>query len=272
VTSTGQHEYIIMCKSGRVIIDRPLAGAVNMAVDEALMLAAGQSGRVALRFYRWQEPTISLGYFQAYQEEYCQVDQQLRKLSLVRRTTGGGAILHDAEITYSLIVPVGHRLSKLAVVQLYRLVHGAFMEVLGGLGMAVSLRGSSNSEHGIYRGPFFCFAREHQTDVICDSQKLIGSAQRRTKRGILQHGSIILQRRYVQQPCVGLEDLCGKGVSQNQLLQRFADAISGALDVRLQADTLTEYEQQLVSILTEKYGSKQWTVERQWVDARSKKV
>src|SRR4051812_39572627 len=91
-----------------LIIDAPADGAWNMALDEALLHAAESDGTATLRFYGWREPTLSLGYFQKH------VDRALHSASenctLVRRTSGGGAILHDRELTYSIALPKSHRL------------------------------------------------------------------------------------------------------------------------------------------------------------------
>src|SRR5262245_57717493 len=88
----------------RLLSDPPAPGAWNMAVDEVLLTAAAASGQATLRFYTWNEPTLSLGYFQA------AADRQQHAASLactlVRRASGGGAILHDRELTYSVALPL----------------------------------------------------------------------------------------------------------------------------------------------------------------------
>src|SRR5687767_13677741 len=91
----------------RLLIDPPASGAWNMAVDEAL-LASAAAGVATLRFYTWSQPTLSLGYFQhAHQRD---AHAASRSCPLVRRASGGGAILHDRELTYSLAVPLRQRL------------------------------------------------------------------------------------------------------------------------------------------------------------------
>jgi len=94
----------------RVIFDSAGDGAWNMAVDQALLMSAEQDGMVTLRLYAWAQPTLSLGYFQKH------ADRQLHTASatcpLVRRRSGGGAILHDQELTYSLAIPSSHRWSN----------------------------------------------------------------------------------------------------------------------------------------------------------------
>jgi hypothetical protein len=94
----------------RLIIDPPQNGAWNMAVDEALLLDAIEDGSATLRFYQWSEPTLSLGYFQRYADR--NQHHASRNCAIVRRQSGGGAILHDRELTYSLVLPPGHPLGR----------------------------------------------------------------------------------------------------------------------------------------------------------------
>jgi len=89
----------------RLIVDRPAPGAWNMAVDEALLDAAVEQGVAALRFYQWSEPTLSLGYFQRHADRDSHAASH--DCTLVRRQSGGGAILHDRELTYSLTLRQG---------------------------------------------------------------------------------------------------------------------------------------------------------------------
>src|SRR5262245_54465723 len=101
--------------------DPPLDGPTNMARDEAL-LYSDAARPAALRLYGWTPPTISLGYFQA-SEEVRSLPAEVRGLAVVRRPTGGGAILHDREVTYCLILTDDHALARRAPADLYRVVH-----------------------------------------------------------------------------------------------------------------------------------------------------
>ena len=110
-----------------LLIDPPQAGALEMALDEVLLEAAAADAQCWWRFYRWSQPTLSLGYFQ----DYGHRDQHAasRSCPAVRRLTGGGAILHDRELTYSFAVPIGHRLAA-ARDCLYEVVHRSLLAVL----------------------------------------------------------------------------------------------------------------------------------------------
>jgi len=231
-----------------------------MAVDEALM-RAGQE--LTLRLYRWADPTISLGYFQPYRE-FEKLQAVLRCLPVVRRLTGGGAILHDRELTYSLVIPAGHRLFNVPARQMYELVHGAFIEMLAEMGIKGKLRGQGRADHTAHRGPFFCFAREHATDVVCGGGKLIGSAQRRTRGAILQHGSIILDSRFPQQPCATLKMLAGGCLREDRALRLLIESLQSALKMDLAPGQLSAREERLAGELIEKYRSDRWTIHRRW--------
>lgn len=183
----------------RLLRDPPLDGAANMARDEALMLQVGAGESLpTLRLYRWSQPTISLGYFQPY-GDCAKLDPPLRDLPVVRRSTGGGAILHDLELTYSLALPLTHPLVGNNPRGLYELAHAAVIATLAELGVAAARSGFSDDSSAA-RGPFFCFARRHEADLLLGDQKIAGSAQRRTRHAILQHGSIVLATRFTQHP------------------------------------------------------------------------
>ncbi len=190
----------------RVIVDPPLPGAVNMGRDEGLLAGVG-AGAVppTLRFYQWDPPTISLGYFQRF-ADYVALPAPAGELAVVRRPTGGGAILHDRELTYSLTVPLAHPLLADGPNRLYELAHAALIEVLGGPASPAQPCGVSD-DSGAAKGPFFCFARRHKLDVVVGADKLAGSAQRRTRQAVLQHGSIVLERRFEQQPAAAVHTL-----------------------------------------------------------------
>jgi len=187
----------------RVIHDPPLTGPENMGRDDMLLarVGAGESPPT-LRFYQWDPPTISLGYFQEY-AGYAALPPPAGDLPVVRRPTGGGAILHDQELTYALVVPVGHVLLERGPNCLYEQMHAALIAALGGAAVRAARCGVSD-DSGPARGPFFCFARRHRFDVLLGGEKLAGSAQRRTREAVLQHGSIILDSRFSQQPAAAV--------------------------------------------------------------------
>ncbi|MBN1343102.1 MAG: lipoate--protein ligase family protein [Phycisphaerae bacterium] len=241
----------------RLLIDPPLDGPTNMARDEALLEGVGAgSSPLTLRCYRWCEPTISLGYFQPYAEfeAFCRDD---RRLPVVRRTTGGGAILHDRELTYSLIVPVGHRLIAGGATGLYCRMHDAIVEVVRSLGLPAGRRGEvveGDRERG---EAFFCFARRHSLDVVVGQLKLAGSAQRRTSQAVLQHGSVILQAAHEAQPSAALAETGGAGFEE--LARGVSDRFARDNDLSLAPEPWRPEELERAKAHESRYNSAAWT-------------
>lgn len=170
-----------------VILDEPQSGVWNMAVDEALLEESLRSGTIFLRLYRWSEPTVSLGYFQ--KETELRHDPRLANLPSVRRLSGGGAILHHHEQTYSCSLPPSHRLAQQPY-QLYVEIHAIFVAWLTECGVQITPRGSNSDRK---EEPFLCFLREAAPDLVVRGHKILGSAQRRRRGAVLQHGSLLLR-------------------------------------------------------------------------------
>jgi len=237
-----------------------------MARDEALLAACGPNSPITLRFYGWSPATISLGYFQEY-GDYERIEPPAGWLPVVRRTTGGGAILHDLEVTYSIVLPVAHSFVRDKPNNLYAAAHRAIILTIGhGLQM-VSCSEAARGESG-QRGPFLCFARRHALDVLLpDSDgiggfsKLAGSAQRRTMTAILQHGSIMLSSRFAQQPVATWSALAGVvtfEVAVSRLIPAFEEELGVAFEVGAwSADELASAKQ-----IEQKYAGDAWTKSR----------
>jgi lipoate-protein ligase A len=240
----------------RVLQDPPLAGAVNMARDEALMTRIGTGDSPpTLRLYQWDPPTISLGYFQRY-ADYEALGPPAGELAVVRRLTGGGAILHDRELTYSLTLPIGHRLLAAGPNHLYELAHEAVMACMKLLG-AESRPSGFTDDSGAARGPFFCFARRHALDVLIGDDKLAGSAQRRTRTAVLQHGSIILENRFAQQPTARVPLPFDEAVAR--LREDFVEHLSRIFAEPIRDGEWSQQELSLGETLIAKYDGDQWT-------------
>ena len=183
-----------------VILDDPQPGIWNMAVDEALLEESLNSGTIFLRLYRWSEPTVSLGYFQSAADQAR--DLRLATLPVVRRLSGGGAILHHHELTYSCCLPPTHPLAQQPS-QLYEVIHAVFISWLTDWGVPVSVRGRTLDRP---QEPFLCFLREAAPDLVVNGHKVLGSAQRRRRRAVLQHGSLLLRASEFAPNLLGLCD------------------------------------------------------------------
>lgn len=244
----------------RLIVDPARPGTLNMATDEAILEAVGAGEAPAtLRFYQWDAPTISLGYFQKH-DELGEQDEAVRELAVVRRQTGGGAILHDDELTYSLALRIGES-GETDIESMYRLVHDAFISVLAGMGVVATYRGGDDRGNA-QRGPFFCFARTHRLDLVLGTDKLLGSAQRRVKNAVLQHGSLILGRHFRQQPSAAVGAVTEGTFDSDSFAAKVADVVAGALELKVKAGELTNAEQQRLTELQAKYGGPDWTEQR----------
>ncbi|MCA8989585.1 MAG: hypothetical protein KDA78_18200 [Planctomycetaceae bacterium] len=188
----------------------PRSGQRNMAIDAWMLTQAIDAEQLSFRFYQWNQPTLSLGYFQ---EKTGSVPKALGDLPTVGRLSGGGAILHDQELTYSFAVPGTHPLATNPT-QLYELMHLAIQETLQELGVESGLRGVENKE---VNGRFLCFLRGDRHDLLCKGHKILGSAQRRRKGAILQHGSLILSSSPRAPEIPGVLELSGVKIDPSLL-------------------------------------------------------
>ena len=178
-----------------------------MQTDAELLEDVIQSPSSAVvRIYRWDQPTVSLGYFQPPDAE---TDRRLAACPRVRRLTGGGAILHDQEITYSCVLPACHPIRKNPTA-LYDLVHNVIVDLMGESGVRAALRMNASTPADTSEGadPFLCFLRSDPRDIVCRGYKIVGSAQRRRRGHILQHGSIMLSKSALTPELPGILDLC----------------------------------------------------------------
>lgn len=221
----------------RVIVDRvPQSGAWNMAVDELLLQAAVDDDRSSLRWYRWDQPTVSVGYFQ----DPAAIGQfpKLALLPVVRRLSGGGAIVHDVELTYACALPASHPLAR-EPRELYTLIHGAIVDVLAEFGVIAKLRGSEETGRS---GEFLCFSRGDSFDVVVGAEKVLGSAQRRRKGAILQHGALVLRRSAYAPQFSGILDLVAVTIDVERLLERLVAQVAGLLSENVYEQPLSAAE------------------------------
>jgi len=221
----------------RLIIHEPASGAWNMAVDETLLAWAGRTGGVALRFYQWREPTISLGYFQSHGDR--QAHRASSNLACVRRTTGGGAIVHHHELTYSFVAPLRDRFSNQGQ-QFVRLFHEALAALLSDCGSDARLVCETESAGG--QPPFLCFQRRCALDVVLGGYKVLGSAQRRYRGALLQHGSLLLAASPHASELKGLRELAEIASDANWLARSWATRLEHDLNLTLLPSVLSERE------------------------------
>lgn len=239
----------------RLVVDSPARGEWNMAVDEVLADWAAESGGCALRFYSWSPATLSLGYFQPHASRVGH--RASRACPLVRRPSGGGAILHDDELTYSFAVAEGHHLAADAET-LYRTIHDTLIVTLRPLGIEASLCERA-LELPPEQQPFLCFERRARGDVLIGEAKIAGSAQRRQRGAILQHGSVILGRSESAPEIAGIVELSGVSLRFAELQRRWCQELQRLLWLEMQAQPLSNAEsRQAEELAREKYASADW--------------
>lgn len=242
----------------RVIFDPKLEGAVNMGRDESLLQFVRQGhSPMTLRFYGWSAPTISLGASQSWQG-YLDLAGPVAGLSVVRRRTGGGAILHDAELTYSLTIhkrdyPDG------SPTEVYKLLQEAIVATLCELGLPAVLRPRGEAPGPIVeRDIFWCFHRKYDYDImVTGQQKIGGSAQRRLPDALLQHGSIMLRRTFEQHPGTTM-DAFMEPVSVEDLAPRLTRQVETRLAVKAEPGSWCDEELRGAEPLTAEHRSMSW--------------
>lgn len=239
-----------------LIIDTPPhSGAWNMAIDEALLEAAVNGAEPVVRWYQWDAATLSLGYFQKAEE--CSTDPLWSKLPVVRRLSGGGAILHHHEFTYSCAIPADHPLTP-DPYQIYLAIHNAVIAVLQPLGFAVRLRAARFGKDGPAEA-FLCFSRGDEMDVVIGTNKVLGSAQRRRRGAVLQHGSLVLRKSEFAPQFPGLFDL-SRACDEQTLLTSLAQATARVLgELAIETQFPPEINQRARQLHDEKYLHLDWS-------------
>ncbi len=264
----------------RLLVTPPLDGATNMAIDEAILFAlADGRGRPTLRLFQWAPPCLSLGYNQHWQE----IDEEAcHRLGYTwtRRPTGGKAILHTDEATYSLIIPQEDPRIHGGVVESYRVLSLGLLRSLEILGLP-AVQAADQSEpagNSTDRGPV-CFDTPSRYEITWQGKKLIGSAQLRRRQIVLQHGSLPLhgdlnrilevltfsdeerarQRELLPQRAATLAQALGQTLPFATVAAALAQGFAQQLNLTLQELPLTDYEQKLAAQLrSDQYANDAW--------------
>jgi lipoate-protein ligase A len=271
-----------MTAKWRLLQTQPTNGAYNMALDEACLLSTAERRSLpTLRLFSWEPPTLSLGYAQKSSE----VDFERlhdRGWGLVRRPTGGRAILHTDELTYSVAAPLDDPVMAGSLLDSYQRISRALLAALNLLG--VEARGDAvyNAAQSQSKKEPVCFEVPSNFEITVSRKKLIGSAQARKHNGVLQHGSLPLTgdlsritqvllypSEEKQQEGINrlllhagtVESLTGKVISFETAAQAFIKAFSMELDLDLVASKPTSEELlQTKDLMEKKYQSDNWTL------------
>ncbi|QEG24118.1 Octanoyltransferase LipM [Mariniblastus fucicola] len=229
-----------------------------MAIDQAILESTVASGRTTLRFYGWSPATLSLGYFQKVADR--QSHSPSESCPIVRRASGGGAIVHDDELTYSLCVATKGSIAK-ANAGLYDLVHNAILAALSEQGIAAELYEAAPDQEvkASKADPFLCFERRAVGDIILDGAKVGGSAQRRLKNALIQHGSLLLSRSRFAPELPGLKELSGKPIDESRLIESISAKVADAMQVKFVIGELSTDElNRAAEVESERFGSESW--------------
>ncbi len=255
----------------------------NMAIDEAILLEH-REGKTppTLRFYAWSPPTISLGYFQQLEKEIDLAAVKERGLGLVRRLTGGRAVLHDDEVTYSVVAREVHPLMAGGIRPSYLRLAEALALGLKELGAAVELASGRKGAHEEHTSAA-CFDAPSWYEITSSGRKLIGSAQTRKGGVVLQHGSIVitlnvddlfaalkmpseavrqrLKNKFYRQAC-GLKEIVGRKVAGEEIKGAIIRAFTRLYGMEFIPGELTEGEKARLEGLKVKYAGREWLERR----------
>jgi lipoate-protein ligase A len=252
-------------------------GATNMAIDEAILWAVAEGeSRPTLRFYGWQPPCLSIGYSQSLADQV-DVDRcREAGIDCVRRPTGGRAILHTDELTYSVVAPQTEPRVAGGVVESYRRLSAGLVAGLRALGVVVAQVETADDKGESAA----CFDAPSNYEITVGGKKLVGSAQVRKKRVVLQHGSLPLEgdivrifdflkvpseerreelRQELRARATSLELALGRVVPFDEVARHLADGFAQALNLRLIPGQLSQHELALAEKLwREKYAAREW--------------
>ncbi|MBA3471579.1 MAG: lipoate--protein ligase family protein [Herpetosiphonaceae bacterium] len=259
----------------RLIISPPLDGPTNMALDHALArsVGAGQAP-LTLRLYRWRPACLSLGYFQRLREIKLAACQAAG-VDVVRRPTGGRAILHADELTYSLAAPATHPRLSGRVLDSYRVISAALLAGLQQLGVAAEW--AATAAAGATSAA--CFDTPADYEITVAGRKLVGSAQTRTSGAILQHGTLLLSADVDQlyalldlpglsaadlaARMIALDEASGRSISFEQAAEGLIAGFTQAWGASFARSAPTAAEWQLAEQLrADRYANPAWTERR----------
>jgi len=223
-------------------LDGPHSPAENMAFADALLLTADRRGRPVLRFYEWDRPAVSIGYLQDFEAA------PDGGYAVVRRPTGGGVVFHDHDFTYTVVAPAGHWLGRVDRLQSYAWINRAVAVGLGYCAVPAALTQAAIPA-GTDRRRMACFTNPTRYDVVADGRKVAGSAQRRTRDGIIHQGSISL----------AAAGNVARGRLSQELVRAFRDVLCIETVPFQPGPDLAEAADGLV---TSRYGCEEWNARR----------
>ncbi|MGE7119772.1 lipoate--protein ligase family protein [Peribacillus sp. NPDC046944] len=258
--------------------------AYNMAMDEAL-LNWQSNGEIPpmIRFYGWNPATLSIGYFQRAETEIDLAEVERQGLGFVRRPTGGRAVLHEHELTYSVIVPESYPGMPNTVTEAYRVISEGILKGFRNLGLdAYFSVPETEQDKEMLKSPksSVCFDAPSWYELVVEGRKVAGSAQTRQKGVILQHGAILLEldeeklfsvfkfsddkvkekmKNNLRNKAVAINDIAGRKITISEAKVAFENGFSEGLSIDLKPYVLSEKQlQEVKDIAKNKYESDDW--------------
>lgn len=260
----------------------------NMGLDEAL-LDWHSEGKIppTIRFYGWDPATLSVGYFQKVEKEINMEAVREHGLGFVRRPTGGRGVLHDEELTYSVIVSEEHPEMPKTVTEAYRVISEGILKGFQALGLEAyfAVPKTAEEREGL-KNPrsAVCFDAPSWYELVVEGRKVAGSAQTRQKGVILQHGSILLDldedklfslfkypsdrvkermQRAFKNKAVAMNEISSERITMDMAKDAFKKGFEEGLDINLEPYVLSEEETQYVENLAKtRYESDEWNFKR----------
>ncbi len=259
----------------RLLPFQVLRAGENMAIDEAVFRLNRREGLPpTLRFFGWNPPAVSLGYFQkTFREinvDFCRHEG----IDIVRRPTGGKAVLHDHELTYSIVAAMDHPLFTGDILETYRIISACIVEALKRLGLAPEMVSEGRSAAGTSLEAY-CFAAPSKYELLVGGRKICGSAQVRGGGTFLQHGSLLVDidparaaaalgvgAAGISNSTTTLREQLGRHVESDELAPILRGAFEDTLGIRLAEAVLTDREEEMKrNLLAGKYDTDRWNLE-----------
>ncbi len=227
-----------------------------MAADETLLQVAA-SGIASFRLYGWSQPTLSLGYFQSSTAR--RADPRLGELAWVRRPSGGAALVHHLEVTYALALPPGAPWQRSGASWLRRM-HVLLAAALASLGVSARMCGDQEERK---LGDVLCFLHHTPSDLLLGEAKIVGSAQRKQRGALMQHGSMLLAASPWTPQLPGIRELAGVSLSAPTLAAAVTEQLRKQTDWHLVSSEWVPSEREHIEELAAgKYSQPAWNSKR----------
>ena len=253
-TARDQKMTAVVC---RLLPRQAMDGVHNMAADETLLESAA-GGKASLRFYTWSDPTVSLGYFQP--ADIRLTDSRLSNLPWVRRPSGGAALIHDRELTYALALPPG-RPWQTGASWLTRM-HAVIGKALAGLGVQADPFSPVCVESERFTG-LLCFQHFTPCDLMIKKAKVVGSAQRKQRGALIQHGGVLLSQSPFTPLLPGIRELSGLDLPAARVADSICNVFASETGWTVSREDWADTElDRIEAIAQEKYGSDAWNLKR----------